>query len=516
MTQTKNKILLILGAGLTVLAFSFFFFWFQQGKPVFALTPSVTVLSPNGGEIWQRGTTKTVSWSLANVPLDGSIRLFLRKTGMSDTVFAIINSSTTSFDWTISPFTVAGIDYKVVVAVRNRAGGYIAIDESDGFFSINVASACNQHNLEGWAWSETIGWISFSCKNQNPNIDYGVDFDSISGLLSGYAWSEHLGWISFNQSDLAGCPSGACEARLASGNLNGWARVYRAIVGGGQTLGGFEGWIKLSGTGYGVTLENTIPDPDEFLGWVWGGDSNDINEAVTGWISFNCRNQGVCASSNYKVYLAQLGPVPPVISLTCSNSNNPPACQGVSGQSSGVGALTINYSATDLNGNLDISTCDFRIDGITRSAACSGSFLATGEGIGSHTASMSASDTGGLSSTQSLSFIIISGGAALITADFLCSLDNEDFSAPCDVIEPAKNTWVYFRDNSTPSSGAAISSCSWIFQNGSPAAGNICQPKTKFTQAGLNNVTLTVTDTLDNTASVTKAIRTLSGEPIEF
>jgi hypothetical protein len=113
---------------------------------------------------------------------------------------------------------------------------------------------------------------------------YGVTLKS-DGFLEGYAWSENVGWISFNPLDLGGCPSGDCEAKIDinTEKFSGWAKVLNS----GE-------WISLSGnTGdggeYGIELVG-----NEFQGWAWGGD-------VIGWISLNCQNQDTCSQSNYNV-----------------------------------------------------------------------------------------------------------------------------------------------------------------------------------------------------------------------
>jgi hypothetical protein len=68
-------------------------------------------------------------------------------------------------------------------------------------------------NLSGWAWSDTIGWISF-CGNSSggstwngsawvcpASSTYQVKINS-SGLFSGWAWNDVVGWISFNCNQL--------------------------------------------------------------------------------------------------------------------------------------------------------------------------------------------------------------------------------------------------------------------------------------------------------------------------
>ena len=165
---------------------------------------------------------------------------------------------------------------------------------------IEKVQAGTGDNVYGWAWSENIGWISFNNTSGGGSVDYGVNIGS-DGILSGYAWSENIGWISFADFDgdgdvdaadknIPGSPCAPnCEAKidLMSGEVSGWAR---ALAYGG----GWDGWIRLRGSNYGVNLNTGT---HEFKGWAWGGD-------VIGWISFNCNNPetgNVCSTSNYKV-----------------------------------------------------------------------------------------------------------------------------------------------------------------------------------------------------------------------
>jgi len=77
---------------------------------------------------------------------------------------------------------------------------------TDSCSTVNYkVSSDTDGNLTNWAWSETYGWISFSCTTggaDSGNIcatsDYGVTIDTSTGEFDGYAWAEHIGWISFN------------------------------------------------------------------------------------------------------------------------------------------------------------------------------------------------------------------------------------------------------------------------------------------------------------------------------
>ncbi len=140
-----------------------------------------------------------------------------------------------------------------------------------------VVAFAQTQTLSGWAWSDNVGWISFS----GPL--YSVAVNSGTGEFSGYAWSDNIGWISFNAADVGGCPSGSCAPNLnmATGVVTGWARACAGTNNGNCTGGsrtdGWDGWISLRGASpdYGV-----IVDGSTFGGWAWGS-------AIIGWISFN-------------------------------------------------------------------------------------------------------------------------------------------------------------------------------------------------------------------------------------
>jgi len=174
------------------------------------------------------------------------------------------------------------------------------------------AKADSNDNVWGWAYSENIGWISFNNITGGGASDYGVHICSTSdsnvfcsgkpeGTIVGYAWSRGndanvggVGWISFNESDLSGCPQVPCKAwvNTGDGKVYGWAK---ALAGGTPEAGGWDGWIKLSGTAldgspYGLSIDSG----GEFQGWAWGDD-------VIGWISFNCDNPESACSNDYKV-----------------------------------------------------------------------------------------------------------------------------------------------------------------------------------------------------------------------
>ena len=123
-------------------------------------------------------------------------------------------------------------------------------------------------SLSGYIWSDNIGWISLSCSNTSScgTVNYGLSIETNS-KLSGYAWSDNIGWITANESELSGCPQTPCMAKINGTALNGWLRAL-------SYGGGWDGWISLSGSQYGVTQSG-----GGFTGYAWGND-------VVGWLDF--------------------------------------------------------------------------------------------------------------------------------------------------------------------------------------------------------------------------------------
>lgn len=154
------------------------------------------------------------------------------------------------------------------------------------------SEAASKGPLMGWVWSDTVGWVSLNCSNDNTCgiSNYALSIDG-SGDISGYAWSEYVGWISANISDLTGCPTSPCTAKMKGNTITGWLKVLSA---NGSQSGGWDGFIKLSDTGYGPTLKKAV-----FSGFSWG-------DTVVGWLDWSaanttyvpCASQNICSGNN--------------------------------------------------------------------------------------------------------------------------------------------------------------------------------------------------------------------------
>jgi len=170
-------------------------------------------------------------------------------------------------------------------------------------------------NVSGFGWSDNVGWISFNCMDMGMAsclaTYYGVYLDETTNKFSGYAWGDNVGWISFESTDVSGCPNPSCQPKLNNDDtVSGWAKALSADD------NGWDGWISLSGTDYGVTFNSLT---NKFEGYAWGGD-------VVGWISFNCQSTpGGCVTSDYAVELA-----PPANNLPTVEIKAPTPLDGLS------------------------------------------------------------------------------------------------------------------------------------------------------------------------------------------
>lgn len=200
--------------------------------------------------------------------------------------------------------------------------------------SSTLVEAGSSHNVNGWAWSDTVGWISFNSKDCDSDEDgisdndtdptrydcpigqvisnYGVDIDSATGEFSGYAWvnprdddagggvgSDNIGWLSFESADVAGCPfvppNGSCTATI---DINTVSPTYNQVTGWARFLtpknkpleaGGWDGWVSLSclndgycaDSDYGLYRENCA-----LINYAWGGYDESVKESAVGWIGF--------------------------------------------------------------------------------------------------------------------------------------------------------------------------------------------------------------------------------------
>ncbi len=162
---------------------------------------------------------------------------------------------------------------------------FLAILILGGIKFASAQSTYTPGNLHGWVWSSNIGWISLNCAeggatggsvcaSGSTGSNYSVSVNPTTGVFSGYAWSSNIGWLSFEPGDVTsqcGTPVATLATSGSSANtVSGWARFLT-----GSTTSGWDGCVKFSGTGYGVTYSASATP--NLTGYSWGSD-------VVGWM----------------------------------------------------------------------------------------------------------------------------------------------------------------------------------------------------------------------------------------
>jgi len=419
-------------------------------------------------------------------------------------------------------------------------------------------AACNYHNVWGWAWSENIGWISFSCANTmalGTGVDYGVDICTDNsavdpaacstkslGDMVGYTWAgggedasgiptSTIGWINFAPAEdivaYPGCgypisPCYSAKASTITGEVSGWARACAVFqVGCSGALkpdserGGWDGWIKLreDTSSYGVWLDTSVPGPTEFRDWAWGGDDS-TSTAVIGWISFNCVDRGVCGTSNYKVITGFSAP--PTAAMECEIPIYGPGNTGCRGPGCVCApGLWETFNGSEAIFNVNNNSSD--PDGIIVSSIWSilpprdpwltcppfdGPLCDMGRMPGISTSTydirLVVEDDAGITGTTSNPIKIKED----TDADFECSLNGLDFYGCEDPtnIAPLTGQTVYFMSTSKPSEGAT-QIINWYWEKGENKVGAVFEPfglasstVTTTLTAATNTVRLTVWD----------------------
>jgi hypothetical protein len=176
-----------------------------------------------------------------------------------------------------------------VVSVVTTHTAWAVAGDTQGYAWSDMPNQSDQQitpsNLAGGSGA---GWISLNSNGLTASgaatgytsaIPYKVTVDDTTGKWTGMGWSEYMGWIDFNPagpypSQPGNSVSGGVKTDWSTGKTCGWAR---ALAGGTPQSGGWDGWISMCGTGFGVIVS---PSTGQMSGMAWG-------DMVMGWIDFS-------------------------------------------------------------------------------------------------------------------------------------------------------------------------------------------------------------------------------------
>ncbi|HEY5998112.1 MAG TPA: Ser-Thr-rich GPI-anchored membrane family protein [bacterium] len=132
--------------------------------------PGFQVLSPNGGENWVAGTTRSIIWGAA-AAAGADVRIELYKGGSLETVIAASTPNTGGFPWPIPADQPLGSNY--VVRVTSVADPTL-FDESDAQFTIGSSASIISYPVGGEVWvtgtPEVISWRLDAVPSSTANL----------------------------------------------------------------------------------------------------------------------------------------------------------------------------------------------------------------------------------------------------------------------------------------------------------------------------------------------------------
>jgi hypothetical protein len=136
------------------------------------LEPSVTVITPNGGETLQKGQTYRIKWESKGA---SDFYVYLLKDGAFYDGSSLSSSSSSNgyFDWTVSTSIPDGSNYKIEVS-QGKGDPDQASDQSDASFKITSQSVTN--SCANWQVTEGgpqggIYWEHLRDFSKHPEID---------------------------------------------------------------------------------------------------------------------------------------------------------------------------------------------------------------------------------------------------------------------------------------------------------------------------------------------------------
>jgi hypothetical protein len=126
---------------------------------------TLTVLSPNGGENWDLGSTHDITWNSNSV--SGLVKIELYQGGSMYQAITSGQSNTGSYSWAVPSSLAAGTNYRVRVSSETDINVY---DESD---------------------------VDFALIAVNTEFSYTNEFSDNSSLQSWYGTSAYISWLDY-------------------------------------------------------------------------------------------------------------------------------------------------------------------------------------------------------------------------------------------------------------------------------------------------------------------------------
>ncbi|MGB9623298.1 MAG: Ser-Thr-rich GPI-anchored membrane family protein [Phycisphaerae bacterium] len=177
----------------------------DESDALFSITGSegpatLTLTSPNGGEVWPAGSTQTVTWMAR--ALGGTVDAFLYRDGEYIGWIGSAPASSGRLDWTVCHSVGNGDHFSIELRGNDDCASFVQIqDMSDGPFSItgsdgpSALTVTSPNAGETWAvgTTQTVAWIGWLLAG-NAQISLYKDGQSVMWLGTVPASAGRFDW----------------------------------------------------------------------------------------------------------------------------------------------------------------------------------------------------------------------------------------------------------------------------------------------------------------------------------
>ncbi|RJP82410.1 MAG: T9SS C-terminal target domain-containing protein [Candidatus Zixiibacteriota bacterium] len=128
--------------------------------------PTLTVTSPNGGEVWAGGNGHPITWSSSHLSSSSNVKIELMKGGSLQATLATSTTNDGYYSWTVGSGLPNAADYKIKITSLSYPSN--VQDESDNYFTVMQAPALQSPsnnstvtNPVTFTWGPAVGALNY-------------------------------------------------------------------------------------------------------------------------------------------------------------------------------------------------------------------------------------------------------------------------------------------------------------------------------------------------------------------
>ncbi|MCK4576492.1 T9SS type A sorting domain-containing protein [candidate division WOR-3 bacterium] len=175
--------------------------WVITAVPGGSNAHKVTLITPDGGEIWQAGSVDTIKWTSGGGSID-HLQIDFSKNGGNDWQTLTTNAPNTgSYAWDIQPDTLNTYRAKVRLLGYNSSNSLLGADGSAGDFTIKPVFSCtvnvtSPNGSEVWGVGEVhpITWTTSGTNPHHVTLYYSADGGTQWNIIITYPNNGSFNW----------------------------------------------------------------------------------------------------------------------------------------------------------------------------------------------------------------------------------------------------------------------------------------------------------------------------------